>query len=347
MPVSMFDPRVLMGVIRNQPVKPQYLRDTFFRRTITHVTESIDVDIVKGKRRVAPFVAPVRQGVVVNRDGFTTQSFKPGYIKVKRTTSAGDLMVRSPGESIYDQFSPEERARAMLSQDLMDLTDMIDMAEEVMAAEALTTGAINLRDEKNVVNRVVDFGLAASHKVTLAGGNRWSQSTADPIGKLQAWVQLLQEDSGANPDIILMAPDVAAALMAYFLAKSDSARMQALAIDRGTLAPNAPALPGGATFLGKLNEVGIPMYSYAAKYTDLAGNAQPLIPSGKVVVASIAGMQAAKQYGLIRDLKALYATDRFAKSWEEEDPSQRWLMVQSAPIMNPYNVDAYMYANVL
>lgn len=348
MSISMYDPRVLMGVIRTNPVKPQYIRDTFFRGTITHNTEKIDVDIVKGKRKMAPYVAPVRQGVVVKREGFETKTFAPGYTKVKRVITVDDLLNRQPGETIYDPLSPAERARAQLSQDLVDLNDMIDLTEEVMAAEAITTGQISLRDENNVVNRVVDFDLASTHKVTLSGNDLWSAtSTADPIDDLQTWVQLIQEDAGFNPDIILMAPDVAKALMAYFLAKSDSARMQALAVDRGTLRPEAPAAPGGATFLGNLNEVGVPMYSYAAKYTNLAGNVQPLIPSGKVIVASIAGMQAKKQYGLIRDLKAAYATPRFAKSWEEEDPSVRWLMVQSAPIMNPYNVDAYMYANVL
>lgn len=347
MSVDMFTPRVLMGVIKNMPVKPQFLKYTIFTGTITHDTEAVDVDIVKGKRRLAPYTSPVRQGVVVARDGFSSRSIKPGYVKLKRVTEAGQLLNRQPGETIYDGLSPADRARQILAQDLTDLTEMIDLAEEVQCAEALTTGAVTMKDEDGNAVASVDFQLADSHKVTLSGADLWSATTAKPIENLAEWVQLIQTDAGATPDMILMAADVKDAFIAHYMAKDDQNRMNALAISRGQIAPGAPALPGGVAYIGTLPEVGAPMYCYPATYTDLDGTVKKFIPDGKVVVLSKSAMQAKKQYGLIKDLKSMVATSRFAKSWEEEDPSVRFLLVQSAPLMNPYNVDAFMFADVL
>jgi hypothetical protein len=54
-----------------------------------------------------------------------------------------------------------------------------------------------------------------------------------------------------------------------------------------------------------------------------------------------------KLYGCIKDLSAMYPVARFPKSWEEEDPSARFLLMQSAPLLVPTQIDSFLSAQVL
>ncbi|RYZ75155.1 MAG: hypothetical protein EOP04_33685 [Proteobacteria bacterium] len=48
-----------------------------------------------------------------------------------------------------------------------------------------------------------------------------------------------------------------------------------------------------------------------------------------------------RHFGAIKDLKAEMAARRFfMKSWEIEDPSHRYIMIQSAPLLVPYDPNA-------
>ena len=70
-----------------------------------------------------------------------------------------------------------------------------------------------------------------------------------------------------------------------------------------------------------------------------------MIPLNKVWIGST-NAKNTRLYGAIKDLKALAAMPRFAKSWEEEDPSARYLMMQSAPLVALNQPDAFVSAVV-
>jgi hypothetical protein len=71
-----------------------------------------------------------------------------------------------------------------------------------------------------------------------------------------------------------------------------------------------------------------------------------LVPSGNFFLGSTSARMD-RLYGLIQDLKALAPVDRFVKSWEEEHPSVRYLLMQSAPLLVPVQVDSFMNIAVL
>lgn len=93
--ISMFDTRVMLPALEQMFSAKTYLRDTFFKNTQTFETETVDIDVYKGKRRVAVYVSPTDEGQVVTRAGYSTKSYKPPYIKEKMPTSAEDVLKRT------------------------------------------------------------------------------------------------------------------------------------------------------------------------------------------------------------------------------------------------------------
>ena len=58
-------------------------------------------------------------------------------------------------------------------------------------------------------------------------------------------------------------------------------------------------------------------------------------------------IEGVRHYGAIKDEKAGFqALDYFQKSWTVEDPAARILLLQSAPLVVPYRVNACLAAKV-
>ena len=325
------------------------LQDLLFKNTTLYVTESVDIDVYKGKRRMAPFVNPLQAGKIVERLGYSTKTYKPPYIKPKIPTTAADLLVRQPGEMLYgSNVTPEQRAMEQLIKDLQMLNDMITRREEWMAVKALVDGQITVIGEG--VADVIDFQMLATHKPVLSGESLWSAAdTADPIADIRKWKRMAAQDSGKNLNVGIMSPDVYDALLACLEAKANTALLSSTQVDLGKIDPTL--LPDGVTYLGRIKSLGMDFYSYEEWYLDpMNGPAneveQPMIPSGKIVLADTTAYLA-RHYGAIKDLECMAAVARFPKSWMEDDPSVRMVMVQSAPLPVPHQIDSVVSATVL
>ena len=344
MAISIFETRAMVQALRQDKPVGRFLLDTLFSRVEMAATEHIDIDIVKGKRKMAPFVAPVVEGKVIESRGFTTNSYKPAYIKQKFVTEAAELVDnRVAGETIYGGLSPMERAAQKLAEELVEHENMISRREEWMAAQMLTSGTVSVVGEG--INQVVDFGLDATHKITLTGTDLWSDTTnSDPLDDLATWQKLILKDSGVNPNILVGGTDAISKLITHPKVASalDTRRITLGMIDPTDLAP-------GVVYYGTLlaNGVSLDVYSYDEWYTDDSDVDQPLIPAGKIILTST-NADFRRHYGAIKDLKAgLVAIPRFTKSWEEEDPSVRFVLMQSAPLPAIHQVDALVTATVV
>ena len=99
----------------------------------------------------------------------------------------------------------------------------------------------------------------------------------------------------------------------------------------------------GGVFIGD----GFNIFVYSGWYIDDSGTEQPILPNGTVLMGSkqIMGYRA---FGAIRDEQAGFqAVSYFVKSWVQEDPAVRYIMMQSAPLVVPYRVNASFCATVL
>ena len=342
MAIDIFNTRTMLAALEQMKRPKKFLLDTFFRETVTSDTKSVDIDIVKGKRRLAAFVNPVIAGKPVEKRGYSTNTYAPPYIKPKMITTAAELLDRLPGEILYaGAMSPQDRAMIQLGKNLAELDEMITRREEWMAAQVLQTGSVSVVGEG--VNDVVSFGMSGTHIITLTGDDLWSASTGTPMDDLRTWKRLVTKDSGLSPDTIVMGTAAVDAFLKHADVRNalDNRRIQLGQIDPTVFS----AL--GVTYYGRLNEIGADLYSYEEYYYDEDTSADVAMVDTKKVIMGSTQAYTRRQYGAIRDLEATASVPRFPKSWISKDPSGRIVQVQSAPLPSLHQSDAFLCAKVL
>ncbi len=346
MAIDIFTPRTMLKALTTHTEVNLFLLATLFNTIETSDTENVDIDIVKGDQRLAPFVAPIVEGKLVEDQGFKTNTYKPPYIKPKFVTKATQfLKERSVGASIYGGDTPAQRAANRLAKEIVDGQNQITRREEWMAAQALTTGTITVQGDG--LDYVIDFGMAADHKITLLTTDRWTQDgdgESDPIADLKAWSKLIQEDGDANADILIGGYEAIDALVTH---ANIAEILDTRRIDLGLIDPRQ--LQKGVVYFGTIKATGvnIDVYSYTASYSDENGDRQYYIPINRVVLTS-RDADFRRNFAAIQDLDANFVPlPIFIKSWEEKDPSGRVVLMQSAPLPAPHQIDAIVTAQVV
>jgi hypothetical protein len=335
----MYDSRAMLVALEEMFPPRTFLRDTFYRNTRTFTTKDVDIDIVKGGRRVAVYVSPRDKGHVNDRKGFETKTYEAPYIKEQKVITPIDLFSRGPGANIYDPQGPQARAAKALQDDLVELDEMVTRAEEIQACQGMFSGAITVRD-----GNTISFGLDATHNLASGAGHTlWASISKEPLLKqLRGWRRQLVRDSGFAPTDIILGSDAADAFLKAVDPDSGSG-LSNLRVDRGQITPSL--MPNGVTYLGYFKELGCDIWSYDEYYHN-GSQTVAMVPEKKMWMGS-RNARFDRLYGVIQDMEALYAVPRFPRSWLEKNPSARMVEVQSAPLLIPHQVDSFMVAAVL
>lgn len=329
---------VLRRVVSELPPPQPFILNSFFGQEQRETTEEIHFDVDSGRRRLAPFVAPIVAGQVVAQNGYTTKTFKPAYIKDKRVFDGSRAFKRAIGERIGGELSPEQRLQAALAFELNDQLGMLTRRMEVMAVEALRTGKITVAGEMYPTVEV-NFGrdVALTKALTLTA--RWGESGVEPLDDVQAWSLLVTEKSGAAANTIVM--DV----KAWQLFSASPKVQKLLDRFRGADKLNATITGEGGRYMGNIGDFDI--WVYAGWYENPTNGAlTPYLPDHTVIITG-PDLEGVRAFGAIRDEEAGFqALPYFSKSWVEKDPAVRYLLMQSAPLLVPYRVNASLCATV-
>ena len=342
--MDIFSTHVLNRVVEHLDRPASFLLDTFFGSIQTEDSEEIHFDIDKSKPRLVPFVSPLVEGKVVATEGFETRSFKPAYVKDKRRFDPNAPLKRQIGETIGGNLKPMDRREAALNRALNNQVENLTRREEVMAAEALRTGKITVTGE-DYPTQVVDFQRDASLTQALTGATRWGEVGVRVLDDIEDWAGQVQIKSGAAARTVVMDP------LAWRVFKADEKVERLLELRRGTSNTLIvdPILRGQgndkARYVGSVGD--FDFWVYNDSYVDDQGVAQNMLPEYTVLLASQGLLEGTRCYGVIQDEKANYRASRyFTKSWLEEDPAVRWLLMQSAPLIVPYRPNATFCATV-
>jgi len=337
---DVFSTDVLIRTVNSLKVAPSFLLDRFFPVVQTEESEEIHFDVKNRTRRIAPFVSPLVAGQVVEDQGFKTNTFSPAYIKQKTALDTTRPLRRAIGEQIGGVLSPQDRVRMAIAQTLDDHIDMINRRLEVMAAEALRLGRVTVSGD-NYPTKVVNFGRDSAHTIALGAGSKWGEAGVKPLDDLQDWSQIVLKTEGAQPMDVVMDVD------AWKIFRADSevqARLDTRRVMENAMRLDAQMTEGGV-YMGTVD--GFNIFVYSGWYIDDTGTEQPILPSGTVLMSG-PQLEGVRAFGAIRDHAAgLMAMPYFPKSWVTEDPSQRWIMTQSAPLVVPTRVNASLSASVL
>lgn len=341
--VDLYTPRTLAEVVKTTPPVRTFLRDRFFTNVKTFPTKRVDIDIVKGNRKMAAFIHPMVGGEIVQAEGYETKSYAPPLINPATISTADQLLERLPGEDMYSGKTPADRAAEKLIEEYNQLNDMTTRREEWMAAQVLTTGQLKVKGKG--VDEVIDFGL--TNKITLTSTKKWGASAADIWGNLKDWKQQVSRNGFANANMVIMGKAAADAFMAdATVAKLLDNRR----IEIGTIKPEE--MEGGITYYGHLNLPGVDIYGYDEVYLDdETGETKPLIPDNVVLmIPSAASFMRA--YGLCTYLDDAGAwhraeTDRLLRTYVEHRPDRRFIELQTHPLLIPDKIDSWFAATVL
>lgn len=345
MAINIYETRTMMKAINLRIPMKTFLKDSFFGTPKTFLTEKVDVDVKKGRRRMAPFVAPRVGGIVMVRDGFDTKSISTPKIAPERLLTKDDISSRALGESIYSSRTPEERSRELLANDLVELDDFITHREEWMAREVLLTGKVLITEqtENGVVSeKEVDFHF--TNKITLSGTDLWSSADSDPIADLKEWRKDIIKKTGKNPEMIIMASDVMTIFLKHPKVKEE---FNLLNMKFGVIEPSVKI--DGTTFYGKLPELGVELYTYDEWFVDDNGNDTEMIPSGTVLMMS--KNLGSVAYGAVTQMEKgefiTYEGTRVPKQYSDDKNETKNLRITARPVPVPDDVDSWYVAKVL
>ncbi|OYV50169.1 MAG: capsid protein [Burkholderiales bacterium 21-58-4] len=344
--MDIFDTNVLIQVVPNLKRAQKFLLDRFFPNQVTSDSEYVSIDVDVGKRRMAPFVSPLVEGRLVEQRRYQTNTFKPAYIKDKRAPDLRKPVRRMIGERIGGDMTGMERMMANLEFEMTDQIDILDRRLEWMAAQALIGGAVTITGD-GFPTVLVDFGRDAALTVALTGGAIWSAAniaaaTASPNANIESWSQLvLQKSGGVCTDIVMTEG-------AWNVLKLDPVIKQAIwypGSGQGNTIQIGAQIQRGAQYKGRWGNYDLWLYN--DWYVDDNNVEQPMLPDGTIILCG-PDMMGTRAFGQIMDPSFNYEALPYApKTWVEQDPPQRFLMMQSSPIVIPSRVNACLAAQVL
>lgn len=349
MSIDLYTPRTLQGVIERMPKAKTFLRDTFFRDVQTFPTESVEFDIVKGGREMAPFVHPKLDAPVLENQGYTTKSYKAPLVSESTITTAENLMKREAGEHIYSGRTPAARAVGKIARDIQRMNEAITRREEWMAAQTIFTGKIPVIGPG--LNKEIDFNFTQNVVLT-NDTDKWSNPNADILGQLEDWAETVQKNGYTNPNMVIMDRTAADGLV------NNNKMKELLDIQHYELARIAPKqLPSGVKWIGSYPKLGLDFYQYNDWYVDnwtdeKNPETKQLVPAGTLSLMSTEA-QFSRLYGAITYIPygeedfITEEADRVAMAWVEHNPDRKFLGLQSRPLTVPHEVDSWLVAKVL
>lgn len=348
--MSNYTTRTMLPAVEVMPRVASFLRETFFPRAKdnTVVTEKVELDYKKGKRKMAPFVAPRVGGITQTRDGFKTFEIAPPRIAPQILMTVEDLTARSMGENVYSKKTPAQREQELLAKDLTDLGSQIDRREEWMAAQLLFNGKVVVQgysdnNLSNPIEQEIDYGF--DNYETLSGTDLFTDPAAKPLTYLREQFRELVKKSGVAPNILVFGSSAYEGFISntevqeYF----DKRHMQ-----MGQIKPSVQS--ENVVFIGRLDDINVEMYLYNDWYIDEAGVEHSFVPSDKMLLGHTGVGH--YEYAAVTQLEnngkyMTYEGTRVPKFWSDLANDAKMVRLTSRPVPLPSNIDAWFVATVV
>lgn len=331
----------------------QFLKDRYFPDGPVYYSEKALIEFKKKGRKIAPFVIPLVNGIVMEKDGYRTDIVDAPYIAPKRVITAKELEQKAFGESPESGRSPEQRENELESEFIDDNRISIFRRHEQMCAELLLTGQIMMKHyataEDAAKGENYELKYLRFYEGEFKNKYRFTKkfkdmTTSEKIQELYKMATILRK-RGVRATDIVMTSDVSMLLMADkdFLDFYDKAK-----VNIGEI--NQKELPAGVVSNGSININGVVMtlFTYDERYEDLDGEEKEIFPAG--TIAFLQPDMGTTVYAQV----TFYTKDGF-KSYAEKivprlvgDEKSNMAEVQafSRPVMYPNDMDGWLVANI-
>ena len=335
-----YSTRTLLEAFEAGPIVSTFLRDTFFKGCDYPPTSTVEFDFRRGRRKMAPFVAPLVGGKVMERQGYETRFFKAPRIAPVRALRIPDLEPRVLGETIYSGRTEADRAADLIAEDSEFLDDAITRREEWMCREVLINGKITVTAETGYTQVIsfLEYGVPPANvsnhwPIT----TKWDQAGSDPLKDLQDARLNVIKVSGVAPNVALFGTNAASVFVRNASVK------ELLDIRRFELGLVTPTIQSNSVV--RFGSVpGLELYSYAEYFEDDAGTLFPMLPPDLVMLLST-NTQNKIVYGAftqLEDAKAkrfvTYQTARIPFVYGDEEGGALYYRLTSCPLPMPMDI---------
>ena len=341
--VELYKTRTMLGAVESIPTNESFLIDTFCGESESFPTSSIDIDFVKGKKKMSPFVSKYVNGIQVERNVVATKNYEPPKIQPSRPLTVETLEQRLAGEALYSNKTPEQRAAEILAKDLGELKGMNKRRKEWMIAQILFSGMFIAEvhtDKNNYVEETFDYG----HTFSTVVAKKWNAADSDPIADLQAESTKIATSCGKRPNIVVMNDVTAEAFL-------NNAKVQEYFdkynINLGLIEPSIKSEQ--VQFIGKLLRPNVEIYAYTESYVDDENVMHTYVPDGKVLIGctKIFSFKYAAHTQMENKQFVTYMGEDIPKYDAVDSEDAAKLTLTSKPVPVPFDVDSWANLSVL
>lgn len=323
--LSILNPTVLNGVL-NKWVAPENMVGINLFPSESHPFPTVSYDVIKGSRTVAKYNVPNSEANIVKPLKVGKVSFSFLYAREKKVLEPTTLhWLRTPGTLA------QKNAEKAVTREMLDLNMRNERLVEYSIWKALS-GSLVIDTER--VQASIDMGLSDTHKATADAA--WNLKDTDIISDIKAWKRLIRQDALTTATRVYLNTNT----MEYLIKNTGikalmSEGMKARYLTDGVI-PNL---------------MGLDWIANDEMYHTDADVATMYIPDNYIVMLAtqVDGRSPFVLYeGPSADDSApTGTTGKFAKTWKEEDPSARQILVERTWFPGILYPDTVVYAKVV
>ena len=319
--------------------------------------QDILFDKLQASRRIAPFMmANVAGRPIYRKEGERIYAFRPAYTKPKDAVLPGEMMQQGPAELVrrVPLQTPESRYNQAVINIARYHRGAIERLWDYMVAASVIDGqlTINYMTDQGLIGHsvTIDFERDPAHRIILGGAQRWGQVGVNIFNLLQTWIDTVGNASfgGVVNDMLLGSNAALAFINSADIEKklnTDLRGSEEVYVNRGLIRTD-PLNP--FTYIGTLGS-GTSVWKVSGPGNQFQQDDKTLVdilsPNDALLLSP--SVEMIEAYGAIQDVSSLRAQDIFVKMWDQNDPSARFIMTQSAPLAIPVNPNATLLATVM
>lgn len=344
----------LINAVKKMYPVATFFKDRYFPDGKTYYSERALIETKKGGRKVAPFVAPIVNGIVMEREGYRADYVDAPYIIPKMVITAEMLAKKAFGESPESGRSPAQREKEIEAECMDELRKSVLRRHELMCTDIITRGEVIMKHfasaqdaEKgtNYQEQCLRFYDKTFDNVYKFSKDFKTMTTRERILELYKIESILKKRGVKTADIV-MTGDVSMLFMADkdFLEYYNKKDVNTGKIDQSKL-------PDGVAYNGTLNVNGtvFNMFTYDEVYEDLDGTVKEFLPAG--TIAFLQPGMGTTVYAQVTFVKKgsgfhSYAQPMVPRVTESEDNNLMEVQVYSRPVPYPLDMDGWMVANI-
>lgn len=242
-------------------------------KELTSDKAKIEMQTKSANREIVPLVGRRENGIFVREGSFSVDTYTPSAIKAYRSIEPEDLLSQQFGMDEYGNPAKLQNAKENLAQKLGELKEIGTRTKNYMLNKLVFTGVVPQKEG------TVGISYGAINSEVLSGTDLWSDPTANIIGYLREKQLEVLKNTGIVMDHLVLEPNV----VSYFLANKNIAdSMKNTAGSQFTFAPDS--MPEGGTYIGRIPELGLSVFSYQDWAAYDGGTEEQLMPEGTMLM---------------------------------------------------------------